>query len=136
VAEPFIHRRALRHLEKGRVVLFAAGTGNPLFSTDTCAALRAREIRADVLVKATKVDGVYTADPKKDPSAVRFRTLSYRDALSRQLRVMDSAAFSLCMDNRIPIVVFDFFEEGSLEKAVCGEAVGTLVSDFETSETY
>ena len=136
VAEPFIQRRAMRHLEKGRVLIFGAGTGNPYFSTDTAAALRANEIGAEILFKATKVDGVYTADPKKDPAAVRYRTLSYRDALSRQLRVMDSAAFSLCMDNRIPIVVFDFFEEGSLEKAVCGESVGTLVSDFDASETY
>ena len=136
VAEPFIQRRAMRHLEKGRVLIFGAGTGNPFFSTDTAAALRANEIGADVLFKATKVDGVYTADPVKDPTARRFRTLSYRDALSRQLRVMDSAAFSLCMDNRIPIVVFDFFEEGSLEKAVRGEPIGTLVSDFDTSEPY
>ena len=118
------------------MIILAGGTGNPYFSTDTAAALRASEIHADAILKATKVDGVYTDDPVKVPGARRFRTLSYRDALSRQLRVMDSAAFSLCMDNRIPIVVFDFFEEGSLEKAVRGESVGTLVSDFDTSETY
>ncbi len=136
VAEPFIQRRAMRHLEKGRVLIFGAGTGNPFFSTDTAAALRANEIGASVLFKATKVDGVYTSDPVKDPAAVRYRRLSYRDALASRLKVMDSAAFSLCMDNRIPIVVFDFFEESSLERAVRGEPVGTLVSDFETSETY
>ena len=129
VAEPFIHRRALRHLEKGRVVLFAAGTGNPLFSTDTCAALRAREIGADVIVKATKVDGIYTADPKKDPKAKKYGSLRYETALEKRLKVMDAAAFALCMDNGIPIVVFDFFDGNALLRVVRGEAVGTLVSD-------
>ncbi len=127
VAEPFIFRKAMRHLEKGRVVIFAAGTGNPYFSTDTAAALRASEIGADVLVKATKVDGIYTADPVKHPEATRFSTLTYKEALSKSIRVMDSAAFALCMENNIPILVLDFFQEGSLEKAVAGEKVGTLV---------
>jgi len=137
IAEPFIHRKAMRHLEKGRVVIFGAGTGNPYFSTDTAAALRASEMGADVLLKATKVDGVYTADPNLDPAAKRYRHLSYHDALTQSLRVMDSAAFALCMENHIPIVVFDFFEEGSLEKAVEGKPVGTLVSSCpEGSVTY
>ena len=117
----------MRHLEKGRVVIFAAGTGNPYFSTDTAAALRASEIGADVLIKATKVDGIYTADPVKHPEATRFSTLTYKEALSMSIRVMDSAAFALCMENNIPILVLDFFQEGSLEKAVAGEKVGTLV---------
>lgn len=136
VAEPFIHRRALRHLEKGRVVLFAAGTGNPLFSTDTCAALRAREIGADVLVKATKVDGVYTADPKKDPSAKKLDHLTYADAMHRGLRVMDAAAFALCEEHRIPILVLDFFAEGALEAAVAGGKVGTLVDGSEPPPVF
>lgn len=127
VAEPFIQRKALRHLEKGRVVIFAGGTGNPYFSTDSAAALRASEIGADVLLKATKVDGIYTADPKQDPEAVRYDRLSYEEALSKRLKVMDAAAFALCMDNGIPIVVFDFYDEGALEKIVRGEAVGTRV---------
>lgn len=127
VAEPFIFRKAMRHLEKGRVVIFAAGTGNPYFSTDTAAALRASEIGANVLIKATKVDGIYTADPVKHPEATRFSTLTYKEALSKSIRVMDSAAFALCMENNIPILVLDFFQEGSLEKAVAGEKVGTLV---------
>lgn len=127
VAEPFIFRKAMRHLEKGRVVIFAAGTGNPYFSTDTAAALRASEIGANVLIKATKVDGIYTADPVKHPEATRFSTLTYKEALSMSIRVMDSAAFALCMENNIPILVLDFFQEGSLEKAVAGEKVGTLV---------
>lgn len=131
IAEPFIHRKAMRHLEKGRVVIFGAGTGNPYFSTDTAAALRASEVGADVLLKATKVDGVYTSDPKIDPSARRYRQLTYRDALNQSLSVMDSAAFALCMENNIPIMVFDFFEDGSLERAVAGEPVGTLVSEFD-----
>lgn len=130
VAEPMILRRALRHLEKGRVVIFAGGTGNPYFSTDTGAALRASEIHADALLKATKVDGVYTADPRKDPSAKRYETLGYKTALDHQLKVMDSTAFAMCMDNSIPIVVFDFFDEGALERAVAGCA-GTLVADVE-----
>lgn len=128
VAEPFIHRKAMRHLEKGRVVIFAAGTGNPYFSTDTAAALRASEIGADVLIKATKVDGVYTADPVKDPTAKRLPRLTFKEALSSSIRVMDSAAFALCMENNIPIMVLDFFEEGSIEKAVAGQEIGTLVT--------
>jgi uridylate kinase len=129
LAEPFIRRRAIRHLEKGRIVIFAAGTGNPHFSTDTAAALRASEIGADALLKATKVDGVYSADPLKDPTATRYGRLSYLEALSRQLRVMDAAAFSLCMENRIPILVFDFFKEGNIERALAGELIGTIVTD-------
>lgn len=128
VAEPFILRRALRHFEKGRVLIFAGGTGNPYFSTDTAAALRASEIGADVLLKATKVDGIYTADPVKEPSAKRFSKLDYTEALRRRLKVMDGAAFSLCMENGIPIIVFNFFEKGSLEGVVAGKSIGTLVS--------
>jgi len=127
VAEPFIRRRALRHLEKGRVVIFAGGTGNPYFTTDTAAALRAMEIGADVVLKATKVDGVYTADPKTDPSAQKFDELTYIEVLSRRLKVMDSTAISLCMDNRFPIVVFNLNERGRLRQLVNGERVGTLV---------
>jgi uridylate kinase len=127
VAEPFIRRRALRHLEKGRVVIFAGGTGNPYFTTDTAAALRAMEIGADVVFKATKVDGVYTADPAVDPSAERFDELTYIEVLSRRLKVMDSTAISLCMDNRFPIVVFNLNEPGRLRQLVHGERVGTLV---------
>jgi uridylate kinase len=129
VAEPFIYRRAIRHIEKRRVLLFAGGTGNPYFSTDTAAALRASEIGADVLLKATKVDGVYTADPMKNPRAARYARITYSDALKKSLRVMDGAAFALCMENGIPIVVFNFFKEGSLEKVVMGERIGTLVDD-------
>jgi len=129
VAEPFILRRALRHLEKGRVLIFAGGTGNPYFSTDSAAALRASEIGADVLLKATKVNGVYTADPMKDPNARRYRRVTYREAISKSLKVMDSAAFSLCMENSIPIIVFNFFEPGSVEGVVAGKKTGTLVSD-------
>lgn len=128
VAEPMILRRALRHLQKGRVVIFAGGTGNPYFSTDTGAALRASEIHADALLKATKVDGVYTADPKKDPTARRYSSLGYKTALDRQLKVMDSTAFALCMDNSVPIIVFDFFDDGALKRVVTGEG-GTLVAD-------
>ena len=131
VAEPFIYRKAIRHLEKGRVVIIGAGTGNPYFSTDTAAALRASEIGADVLLKATKVDGVYTADPMKDKKAKRYKQLTYKDALVNSLNVMDSAAFALCMENKIPIIVFDFFEERNLERAVQGKPVGTLVSDLK-----
>ncbi len=129
VAEPFILRRALRHFEKGRVLIFAGGTGNPYFSTDTAAALRASEIGADVLVKATKVNGVYSADPMKDPKAVLFRKLRYSEALSKSLKVMDAAAFSLCMENRIPIIVLNFFEPGTLENAIAGKEIGTMVCD-------
>jgi uridylate kinase len=127
VAEPFIRRRAIRHLEKGRVVLFGAGTGNPYFTTDSAAALRASEIGADVLLKATKVDGIYTADPLQNPKARRFREITYREALGRQLKIMDAAAFSLCMENHIPIVVFDFFKPGNLARVAAGQPVGTLV---------
>jgi uridylate kinase len=129
VAEPFIRRRAVRHLEKGRVVIFVAGTGNPYFSTDTTAALRSSEIGADVLLKATKVDGIYDSDPVKNPKAVRFETITYLDALRKRLKVMDSTAFSLCMDNHVPIIVFDMFRKGNLKAVVEGRKVGTLVSD-------
>ncbi len=127
VAEPFIRRRAIRHLEKGRVVIFVGGTGNPYFSTDTAAALRAMEVGAEVVFKATKVDGVYTADPILDPSAKKFDELSYIDVLNRQLKVMDSTAISLCMDNLFPIVVFNLREPGILRQLVFGEKVGTIV---------
>src|SRR5216117_1527223 len=129
VAEPFILGRAIRHLELGRVVIFAAGTGNPYFSTDTTAALRASEIRADVILKATKVDGVYDRDPKKYPDARRYDRLTFTEALTKRLQIMDSTAFSLCMDNRIPIVVFDMYKPGILHDAVLGRNVGTLVCD-------
>lgn len=127
IAEPFIRRRAIRHMEKGRVVIFGAGTGNPYFTTDSAAALRASEIGADVLIKATKVDGVYDKDPKKYKDAHRFEQLTYQEALNRQLGVMDAAAFSLCMENNIPIIVFDFFQPGALLKLLDGDLVGTLV---------
>jgi uridylate kinase len=128
VAEPFIRRRAVRHLEKGRVVIFGGGTGNPYFSTDTAAALRANEMCADVILKATKVDGIYDSDPKKNPKAKRFKQITYIKALQDQLKVMDSTAFSLCMDNKMPIIVFDFFKEHNLKRVVMGESVGTLVT--------
>jgi len=128
VAEPYIRRRAIRHLEKGRVVIFGAGTGNPFFSTDTAAALRAVEIDASVLIKATKVDGVYDADPQKNPGARKFDTLSYIEVLNRRLEVMDSTAISLCMDNNLPILVVNLWEPTVLERAVYGEKVGTLVT--------
>src|SRR5687767_6857164 len=128
VAEAFIRRRAVRHLEKSRVVIFGGGTGNPYFSTDTAAALRANEIGAEVILKATKVDGIYDSDPKKNPNAKRFSRVSYLDALQKQLKVMDSTAFSLCMDNKMPIIVFDMFEHDNLARVVRGEKVGTLVS--------
>jgi uridylate kinase len=127
VAEPYIRRRAIRHLDKGRVVIFAAGTGNPYFTTDTAASLRAMEIHADVLLKATKVDGVYTDDPKKNPSATKFKNLSYIDVLKKNLKVMDSTAISLCMDNELPIVVFDLTGRGNIRRAVMGEEIGTTV---------
>ncbi len=127
VAEPYIRRRGVRHLEKGRVVLLAAGTGNPYFTTDTAAALRAIELKADVVMKATRVDGVYDADPLKDPNARRFEHLSYMDVLKRDLKVMDATAVSLCMDNRLPLLVFKLMEPGNLLKAVKGEKIGTLV---------
>jgi uridylate kinase len=127
VAEPFIRRRAIRHLEKGRVVIFVGGTGNPYFTTDTTAALRAMEIGAQVVCKATKVDGVYSADPFKDPTATKFEELTYLEVLSRRLKVMDSTAISLCMDNGFPIVVFNLHERGRLRQLVFGERIGTLV---------
>lgn len=129
VAEPFIRRRAVRHLEKGRVVIFGGGTGNPFFSTDTAAALRANEIGAEVVLKATKVDGVYDCDPKKNPDAKRYDKVGYIEALQKQLKVMDSTAFSLCLDNKMPIIVFDFFKPHNLKRVVLGEKIGTLVSD-------
>src|SRR5947209_9839473 len=128
VAEPFIRRRAVRHLEKGRVVIFGGGTGNPYFSTDTAAALRANEIGAEVILKATKVDGVYDSDPKKNAKANRFERITYLEALQRQLKVMDSTAFSLCMDNKMPIIVFELFRPHNLKRVIMGEKVGTLVS--------
>ena len=129
VAEPYIRRRAMRHLEKGRVVILGGGTGNPYFSTDTAAALRAMEISADVLIKATKVDGVYDSDPMINKDAVRFDYLTYMDAINRRLQVMDSTAISLCMDNQLPILVLDLWHPSALRQALFGEKVGTLVSD-------
>ena len=128
VAEPFIRRRAIRHLEKKRVVIFAAGTGNPYFTTDTAAALRAMEIKAEVILKGTRVDGVYTADPMLDPHATKYPTISYLQVLERQLKVMDATAISLCMDNKLPIVVFDLREPGNIRRVVMGELIGTTVS--------
>jgi len=127
VAEPFILGRAIRHLELGRVVIFAAGTGNPYFSTDTTAALRASEIRADVILKATKVDGVYDRDPNTDPNAKRYEQITFTEALAKRLQIMDSTAFSLCMDNKIPILVFDMNKPSNIRDAVLGRKVGTLV---------
>ncbi|HEV8184849.1 MAG TPA: UMP kinase [Chthoniobacterales bacterium] len=129
VAEPFILGRAIRHLELNRVVIFVAGTGNPYFSTDTTAALRASEIRADVILKATKVDGIYDSDPKKNPAAKRFDRITYNDALTKRLQVMDSTAFSLCMDNKIPIIVFDMNTPSNFRDVVLGKNVGTTVSE-------
>jgi len=129
VAEPYIRRRAIRHLEKGRVVILGGGTGNPYFSTDTAAALRAMEIEADIVIKATKVDGVYDTDPEQDPNAKRFDHLTYIDALNRRLQIMDSTAISLCMDNNLPIIVMDMRQMDSLIKLVNGEQVGTIISD-------
>jgi uridylate kinase len=127
VAEPFIRRRAIRHLEKGRVVILAAGTGNPFFTTDTAAALRALEIKADAVLKATNVDGVYTSDPRKDKDAVKLEELTYMDAISKNLGIMDLTAFTLCMENSLPIVVFDITQRGNIAKAARGETIGTLV---------
>ena len=127
IAEPYIRRRALRHIEKNRVVIFAGGTGNPYFTTDTAAALRAVEINAELLIKATKVDGIYDSDPKKNPDAKKFDRLTYMDALNKQLQVMDATAISLCMENHMPLMVLNLWEEGSLRKALMGEKVGTLV---------
>ena len=127
IAEPYIRRRALRHIEKDRVVIFAGGTGNPYFTTDTAAALRAVEINAELLIKATKVDGIYDSDPKKNPDAKKYDRLTYMEALSKQLQVMDATAISLCMENHMPLMVLNLWEEGSLKKALMGEKVGTLV---------
>jgi uridylate kinase len=127
IAEPYIRRRAVRHLEKGRVVIFAAGTGNPFFTTDTAASLRAVEIGAQVILKATNVDGVYDADPKQHAGAKRFGELSYIEFINRHLKVMDSTAISLCMDNKLPIIVFDLNTRGNIQRAVCGEPIGTIV---------
>lgn len=127
VAEPYIRRKAMRHLQKGRVVIFGAGTGNPYFTTDTAASLRAMEIGADVILKGTKVDGVYSADPKKDPTAERYTSLTYLEVLKRGLQVMDATATSLCMDNSLPIIVFDITTRGNVKRVVMGEKIGTLV---------
>jgi uridylate kinase len=127
VAEPFIRRRAIRHLEKGRVVVFAAGTGNPYFTTDTAAALRAMEMRSEVILKGTKVDGIYSADPMTTPTATRFDSLSYLEVLERGLKVMDATAISLCMDNKLPIIVFRLRDAGNLRRVIMGEPVGTIV---------
>lgn len=127
IAEPYIRRRATRHLEKGRVVIFVAGTGNPFFTTDTAAALRAAEIGADVILKATKVDGIYSQDPMKHTNAVRYDELSYLDVLSQNLKIMDAPAISLCMENKLPIIVFDLMEKDSIKQVVLGEKIGTIV---------
>ncbi|MBC8018290.1 MAG: UMP kinase [Verrucomicrobia bacterium] len=127
VAEPYIRRRAMRHLEKGRVVIFGAGTGTPYFTTDTAASLRAMEINAQVILKGTKVDGVYSADPKKDPDAIKLPVLTYIDVLKKGLQVMDATAISLCMDNKLPIIVFDLTTEGNIKKVISGEEIGTIV---------
>jgi uridylate kinase len=128
VAEPYIRRRAIRHLEKGRVVIFGAGTGNPYFTTDTAGSLRAVEIGADVILKGTRVNGVYSADPEKDPTATRYDTISYRECIDRNLKIMDMTAFTLCMENKMPIIVFDMNREGNLRRVVLGEKEGTLVN--------
>ncbi|MBS1746868.1 MAG: UMP kinase [Bacteroidetes bacterium] len=128
VAEPYIRRRAMRHLEKGRVVIFAAGTGNPYFTTDTAGSLRALEIKANVILKGTRVDGIYSADPEKDSSAVKYDQISYQECISKNLKVMDMTAFTLCMENHLPIIVFDMNKPGNLLKVIEGEKVGTLVS--------
>ena len=128
VAEPYIRRRAIRHLEKGRVVIFGAGTGNPYFSTDTAAALRAMEIRANVLLKATSVDGIYTADPKKDPNATKYETVTYMQIIQQNLRVMDTSAVSLCNDNKMPMIIFSMREQGNIVRVAGGETLGTLVT--------
>ncbi len=127
VAEPFVRRRAMAHLKYGRVVILAGGTGNPFFTTDTAAALRANELSCQVLLKATKVDGVYTADPKKDPNARRYESLTYMEVLQQQLKVMDGTAITLCMENRLPVVVFDMLREGNIERVVQGESIGTKI---------
>jgi uridylate kinase len=128
VAEPYIRRRAMRHLEKNRVIIFGAGTGNPYFTTDTAAALRAIEIEADVILKGTRVDGIYTADPEKDPSATKYNHLSFSEALEKRLNIMDLTAFTLCQENKLPIIVFDMNTRGNLSKLIRGEDLGTYVS--------
>ncbi len=128
IAEPYIRRRAMRHLEKHRVVIFGAGTGNPYFTTDTAGSLRAIEIKADVILKGTRVDGIYTADPEKDPSATKYETISFTECIQKNLKVMDMTAFTLCMENKLPIIVFDMNKKGNLLRVVNGEQVGTLVS--------
>ncbi|MFT4203473.1 MAG: UMP kinase [Chitinophagaceae bacterium] len=128
VAEPYIRRRAIRHLEKGRVVIFAAGTGNPYFTTDTAGSLRAVEIKADIILKGTRVDGIYTADPEKDPTATKYETVSYQECISKNLKVMDMTAFTLCMENNLPIIVFDMNKPGNLQRVIEGLDVGTIVS--------
>jgi uridylate kinase len=127
IAEPYIRRRAIRHLEKGRVVIFGAGTGNPYFTTDTAGSLRAIEINADVILKGTRVDGIYTADPEKDPAATKYNVITFQDCISQNLKVMDMTAFTLCMENNLPIIVFDMNKESNLRRVVTGEKVGTLV---------
>lgn len=129
IAEPYIRRRAMRHLEKGRVVIFGAGTGNPYFTTDTAGSLRAIEIQADVILKGTRVDGIYTADPEKDPTATKYEHVSFQECISKNLRVMDMTAFTLCMENNLPIIVFDMNTVGNLKKVVMGEKVGTFVGE-------
>jgi uridylate kinase len=129
VAEPYIRRRAMRHLEKGRVVIIAAGTGNPYFTTDSAAALRAMEVKAEVILKATQVDGIYSADPKKEPKARKFEQISYLEVLEKGLKVMDATAISLCMDNRVPIIVFDLGARGNIMRAVMGEKIGSIVKE-------
>ncbi len=129
IAEPFIQRRAVRHLEKGRIVIFAGGTGNPYFTTDTAASLRAMEIRADVIMKATKVDGVYDSDPFKNKNAMRYEKISYIDVLTKNLKVMDATAISLCRDNSMPIIVFDMQKKGNIRNAICGKKIGTYVGE-------
>jgi uridylate kinase len=127
IAEPYIRRRAIRHVEKGRVVIFGAGTGNPYFTTDTAGSLRAIEIQADVILKGTRVDGIYTADPEKDPTAKKYDVITFQECISKNLRVMDMTAFTLCMENKLPIIVFDMNKPGNLRRVACGEKVGTLV---------
>ena len=127
IAEPYIRRRAIRHLEKGRIVIFGAGTGNPYFTTDTAGSLRAIEINADVILKGTRVDGIYTADPEKDATATKYDTISYKECIEKNLKIMDMTAFTLCMENNLPIIVFDINQEGNLKKLVTGERIGTLV---------
>src|SRR5215218_3608939 len=129
IAEPYIRRRAIRHLEKGRVVIFGAGTGNPYFTTDTAGSLRAIEIKAEVILKGTRVDGIYTADPEKDPTATRYDHISFSECISNNLKVMDMTAFTLCMENKLPIIVFNMNKSGNLHRVVAGEKVGTLVQD-------